>query len=71
MIPIIETSNIETQLIEGSKKGWQLAIVILNMDDNQSYNQVKQMGHQKLGLRTQCVDWKALCKNIDKLHMCK
>lgn len=71
LIPIIETSNIEKPLTEGSRKGWQLAIVILNTDADQSYNDVKQIGHQKLGLRTQCIDWKALCKNMDKLHMCK
>ncbi|CAF3752243.1 unnamed protein product [Rotaria sordida] len=69
LVPIIETSNIEKSLTEGSKKGWQLAIVILNTDASQSYSDVKQIGHQKLGLRTQCIDWKALCRNMDKLHM--
>ncbi|CAF4470917.1 unnamed protein product, partial [Rotaria sp. Silwood2] len=69
LVPIIETSNIEKPLTEGSKKGWQLAIVILNTDASQSYSDVKQIGHQKLGLRTQCIDWKALCRNMDKLHM--
>ncbi|CAF5001536.1 unnamed protein product [Rotaria sp. Silwood1] len=69
LVPIIETSNIEKPLTEGSKKGWQLAIVILNTDASQSYSDVKQIGHQKLGVRTQCIDWKTLCRNMDKLHM--
>ncbi|CAF4557350.1 unnamed protein product, partial [Rotaria sp. Silwood2] len=69
LVPIIETSNIENSLTEGSEKGWQLAIVILNTNASQSYNDVKQIGHQKLGLRTQCIDWKTLCINMDKLHM--
>ncbi len=71
LVPIIETSNIEKPLTEGSKKGWQLAIVILNTGAGQAYNDVKQIGHQKLGLRTQCIDWNALRANMEKLHMCK
>mgnify|MGYP002384177483 CR=1 FL=1 len=70
--PIYETNaNIEDRLTKGSQQGWQLAIVILNMDASQCYNEVKQIGHQKLGLRTQCIDWKTLERNIPKLSMCK
>lgn len=68
--PIYEiNSNIEQCLTKGSQQGWQLAIVILNMDDSQCYNDVKQIGHQKLGLRTQCIDWRTLCRNMPKLSM--
>lgn len=63
--------DIKNTLAEASQKHWQLAIVILNSNSDQVHDYVKQLGNQKLGLRTQCVDMQALRSNINKLHMCK
>ncbi|UJR13192.1 hypothetical protein I4U23_000214 [Adineta vaga] len=67
-----ETDNkkdVERALLDASKKRWQIAIVILNTNIDQVYGYVKQLGNQKLGLRTQCIDMNALRKNISGLHM--
>ncbi|CAF3760682.1 unnamed protein product [Rotaria socialis] len=72
LTPIIKTAtkeDIENTLTDASQKHWQLAIVILNSNSDQVHDYVKQLGNQKLGLRTQCVDMQALRSNINKLHM--
>ncbi|CAF3849468.1 unnamed protein product [Rotaria magnacalcarata] len=72
LTPIIKTArkeDIESTLTDVSRKHWQLAIVILNSNSDQLHDYVKQLGNQKLGLRTQCVDMQALKNNINKLHM--
>ncbi|CAM4809194.1 unnamed protein product [Rotaria magnacalcarata] len=72
LTPIIKTArkeDIESTLTDVSRKHWQLAIVILNSNSDQLHDYVKQLGNQKLGLRTQCVDMQALKNNINKLYM--
>ncbi|CAF1041399.1 unnamed protein product [Rotaria sordida] len=61
--------DIEKALTDASKNRWQLAIVVLNTRSDQVYDYVKQLGHQQLGLRTQCIDMEALVKNIGNLNM--
>lgn len=63
--------RIEQVLREASESKCQLAIVVLNTGNPEVYDSVKQLGNQRLGLRTQCVDMQALRNNIGKLHMCK
>ncbi|CAF3663795.1 unnamed protein product [Adineta steineri] len=69
---IIKTSrkdDIRNGMAEASGNRWQLAIVILNDVPSDVYDYVKQLGHQRLGLVTQCVDLIALENNLQKLHM--
>lgn len=63
--------DVEKALNDASRNRWQLAIVVLNTRFPQVYGYVKQLGNQKLGLRTQCIELSALMKNLDNLNMCK
>lgn len=61
-------------LHDASQQRWTLAIIILdsrNANSDRTYSLVKTYGSKDFGLMTQCVDYQALKRNIDKLDMCK
>ena len=63
--------EVEESLIAAHRNGCQLAIIILNTSVPQVYPFIKQMGNQKLGLKTQCIDMNTIQKNINNLWMRK
>jgi hypothetical protein len=65
-------NDINSTLLDASRQGWQLAIVILNSYNSDTvYNLVKHYSNRQIGLMTQCVNYQALKRNIGKLDMCK
>ena len=65
-------NDVRNALQEASEQGWQLAIIILNSSNSDDvYNLVKSYSNGQIGLMTQCVNYQALRRNIDKLNMCK
>jgi hypothetical protein len=65
-------NEIKSALLNASRQHWQLAIVVLNSHDSDTiYNLVKSYSNGEIGLMTQCVNYQALKRNIDKLDMCK
>ena len=66
-----DDATIQETLLNASKNRWQIAVVILHDTPDHVYDVVKRCGNQKFGLVTQCIDFAALSKNINKLKMCK
>ncbi len=73
--PIIKPTrkdDVTNTLSEASGNRWQLAIIVLNNAPSYVYNYIKELGHQRLGLMTQCINLTALENNIEnQLKMCK
>ncbi|CAF3801905.1 unnamed protein product [Rotaria socialis] len=63
-------SDIHDALVDASKKGWSLAVIVLNSDNSDGvYSLVKSCANQQIGLMTQCVNFQALERNIANLNM--
>jgi hypothetical protein len=64
--------DINEALVDASRQRWQLAIVVLNSyNSDDVYSFVKRYGNREIGLRTQCVNYQVLKRNIAQLNMCK
>ncbi|CAF4038167.1 unnamed protein product [Rotaria magnacalcarata] len=63
-------NDIHNALVDASKKGWSLAVIVLNSDNSDGvYSLVKSYANQQIGLMTQCVSFQALTRNIANLNM--
>ncbi|CAF2681440.1 unnamed protein product [Rotaria sp. Silwood2] len=63
-------NDINSTLRDASRQRWQLAIVIINSRNSDVvYNLVKKYANTKIGLMTQCVNFQALERNMNKLEM--
>ncbi|CAF1190043.1 unnamed protein product [Rotaria sordida] len=62
--------EINNTLLDASRQRWQLAIVIINSRNSDIvYNCVKKYANTRIGLMTQCVNFQALERNMNKLDM--
>ncbi|CAF3999072.1 unnamed protein product [Rotaria sordida] len=63
-------NEINNTLLDASRQRWQLAIVIINSRNSDNvYNCVKKYANTRIGLMTQCVNFQALERNMNKLDM--